>query len=161
QAGPASFVSVRLADGTVVRIQADSDVLIEQLRRRGRAGDAQTLLQLRRGSVEPSVPPAQPHSQRRLEIHTPSASTAVRGTRYVVARAADGRTLAAVEDGTVAVGPPGAAPVQDGATVVTAGQGVAITARGQVGTPQALLPAPAWADLPAVAEQADFLDIAL
>ncbi|WP_312757705.1 FecR domain-containing protein [Pulveribacter sp.] len=160
QAGTDSFITVRLADGTLVRVQADSQVQIEQLRRRGRAGDAQSVLQLERGSVEPSVPPQPPQGQRRFEIRTPSASTAVRGTRFLVELAPDGRTLAAVTEGALAVAP-GTADADASAQVVSQGHGVVVSAAGAVGAPAPLLPAPALDALPATLEDADFLTLAL
>lgn len=160
QAGADSFVTVRLADGTLVRVQADSQVQLEQLRRRGRAGDAQSVLQLERGSVEPSVPPQPPHGQRHFEIRTPSASTAVRGTRFVVELAPDGRTLAAVTEGALAVAP-GRADAGAGVQVVARGHGVVVSAAGTVGAPAPLLPAPALDALPATLEDANFLTLAL
>src|SRR3989344_910513 len=57
QVGPDAFVSVKLADGTVVRVQAQSELLLRQLRRRGRAGSLQSVLEMRSGAVESSVPP--------------------------------------------------------------------------------------------------------
>ncbi|AVP57112.1 FecR family protein [Pulveribacter suum] len=158
QAGADSFITVRLADGTLVRVQADSQVQIEQLRRRGRAGDAQSVLQLERGSVEPSVPPQPPQGQRRFEIRTPTASTAVRGTRFVVALAPDGRTLAAVTEGSLDVA---AHRAGAGARRLEQGHGLVVSAAGAVGAPTPLLPAPDLAELPATLEDADFLTLAL
>ncbi|PWW47721.1 FecR domain-containing protein [Melaminivora alkalimesophila] len=157
QAGPGSFISVRLADGTVVRVQADSDVLLEQLRRRGRAGDAQSLLGLQRGAVEPSVAPAA-GSGRTLEIRTPTATTAVRGTRFVLSLAPDGRTLAAVTEGSVAVASRTAA---DAPALLSGGQGLAVSAAGRLAAPRPLLPAPDLEALPAVFSDADFLSLRL
>ena len=72
--GPESFVTVQLADGTVVRVQAQSEL---QLRRRGRAGSVQSVLEMHKGGVESTVPPsAEP--LRRMEIRTPLAVTSVR-----------------------------------------------------------------------------------
>ncbi len=156
-----SFVSVRLADGTVVRVQADSQVQIEQLRRRGRAGDAQSILRLQRGSVEPTVPP-RPEGARRFEIRTPGASTAVRGTQFVVTLAPDGRTLASVTHGSVAVAPgAGRSAAAPPAATIEAGQGIVVASDGRLGERQALLPAPDLAALPAVLEEADFLRLRL
>lgn len=159
QAAEGGFISVRLADGTVVRIHADSDVQVRQLRRRGRAGDAQSIWQLHRGSVEPSVPPSG-DGARRFEIRTPGASTAVRGTRFTVALAPDGRTLAAVTEGSVAVAPAAQAPRQAGETLA-GGQGLAVSADGRVGARRPLLPPPGLAAIPAALGDADFLRLPL
>ena len=53
--GPESFVAVQLADGTVVRLQAQSQLQLRQLRRRGRAGSVQSVLQMHKGGVESTV----------------------------------------------------------------------------------------------------------
>ena len=75
--GPESFVAVQLADGTVVRVQAQSELQLRQLRRRGRAGSVQSVLEMHKGGVESTVPPsAEP--LRRMEIRTPLAVTSVR-----------------------------------------------------------------------------------
>ena len=155
------FINVRLSDGTMIRVQADSDVRLQQLRRRGRAGDAQSVLELQRGSVESTVPPSQ-GGARRFEIRTPMASTSVRGTRFAVQLQGDGRTLAAVTEGTVAVDQRQAARAAGTSSAqVRGGQGVAVSADGTVGAPQALLPAPDLSALPASVHDADFLSLAL
>ena len=51
ESGQDSFVAVRLADGSIVRVQAHSEVQLQQLRRRGRAGSLQSVLEMHRGSV--------------------------------------------------------------------------------------------------------------
>lgn len=158
QAGPGSFISVRLADGTVVRVQADSEVLLEQLRRRGRAGDVQSLLELQRGAVEPSVTPATGPG-RTLEIRTPTATTAVRGTRFVLSVAPDGGTLAAVTEGSVAVASRSGADTTP--TLLPGGQGLAVSAEGRLAAPRPLLPAPDLEGLPAIFSDADFLNLRL
>lgn len=158
QVGSDAFVSVRLADGTVVRIQANSDVLVEQLRKRGRTSDAQSILELHRGAVESSVPP-KPGTERHFEIRTPMASTSVRGTRFSVTLADDGRTLSAVTRGTLAVAGLGVqAPPP---MAVQHGHGVAVGADGQPGATQTLLAGPDLAALPQVFENADFMPLAL
>ena len=75
---------MRLADGSLVRVQSQSDVVLRQMRRKGRAGSLQSVLDLREGGVEASVPPEPGNAQRRFEIRTPAASTSVRGTRFLV-----------------------------------------------------------------------------
>ncbi|MBS0506609.1 MAG: FecR domain-containing protein [Proteobacteria bacterium] len=156
QVAPNSFVTVRLADGTLIRVHADSDLQLQQLRRRGRAGDAQSVLELQRGSVETTVPPSS-SGTRRFEIRTPKASTSVRGTRFAVALNDDERTLTAVTEGQVAVQPHDS---RQGA-LIAAGQGVVVAADGRLGTPQALLPAADLGALPAAVHDADFLSLDL
>lgn len=156
RAEPQGFVSVRLADGTVVRVQADSQLRIDALRRRGRLGDAQSLLQLQRGSVETSVPP-QPGSARRFEVRTPGASTAVRGTHFVVQLDAQGRTLASVTEGRLAVTPQAAGAE----TAVERGQGLVVGADGHGGAHHALLPAPGLESVADTLEDADLLYLPL
>ena len=156
QVAPDSFVTVRLADGTLIRVHADSDLQLQQLRRRGRAGDAESVLELRRGSVETSVPPSS-SGARRFQIRTPKASTSVRGTRFDVALTSDERTLAAVTEGTVAV----ERHELRQASLLEAGYGLVVAADGQLGTPQPLLPAPELGTQPATVYDADFLRLTL
>ena len=39
-------MAVQLADGTMVRVQAQSELQLRQLRRRGRAGSVQSVLEM-------------------------------------------------------------------------------------------------------------------
>ena len=151
QVGPDGFVTVRLADGSVVKVSAQSDVQLRQLRRRGRAGSVQSVVEIQRGSVESSVAPSTDAS-RRFEVRTPRAVTSVRGTRFGVALSESGDTTAAVLQGAVAVQSRAADnPAQHtaAATVLQPGQGLAVQADGTVGSPRSLLPAPDLRSLPA------------
>ena len=151
QVGPDGFVTVRLADGSVVKVSAQSDVQLRQLRRRGRAGSVQSVVEIQRGSVESSVAPSTDAS-RRFEVRTPRAVTSVRGTRFGVALSESGDTTAAVLQGAVAVQSRTADnPAQHTATatVLQPGQGLAVQADGTVGSPRSLLPAPDLRSLPA------------
>ena len=151
QVGPDSFVAVRLADGTVVRVQPQSDLQLRQLRRRGRAGSVQSVLDMRAGSVESSVTPSA-DALRRFEIRTPRAVTSVRGTEFGVALAASGQTTASVLEGSVAV--QGRAenapqPAAADATVLARGQGLSVAPDGTLGAPRPLLAAPDLSTVPA------------
>ena len=151
QVGPNGFVTVRLADGSIVKVSAQSDVQLRQLRRRGRAGSVQSVVEIQRGSVESSVAPSTDAS-RRFEVRTPRAVTSVRGTRFGVALSESGDTTAAVLQGAVAVQSRTADnPAQHNAaaTVLQPGQGLAVQADGTVGSPRSLLPAPDLTSLPA------------
>ncbi|MDP3228985.1 MAG: FecR domain-containing protein [Acidovorax sp.] len=166
QVGPDAFVAVRLADGTVVRVQAQSELQLRQLRRRGRAGSVQSVLEMRSGAVEASVPPSA-ESFRRMEIRTPLAVTSVRGTRFSVEMAASGQTTASVLNGSVAVqsrrdegvggGAPSASP--SATSMLAPGQGLAVATDGTVGAPRALMAAPDTSSIPASLGDASILAI--
>lgn len=155
QTGSDGFISIRLHDGSTVRVQADTDLHLTRLRKHARPGNAQSVIELQRGAIEPSVPAASDRS-RRLDIRTPSATASVRGTRFSVGATAGARTLTAVTEGTVAV--QGSA---DTAILVPHGQGLAVAANGQAGSPHALLPAPDPTQWPASVHDADFLRLHL
>ena len=153
-----AFVSVRLADGSLVRVQSESDVELRQMRHKGRAGSLQSVLDLREGSVEASVPrqsSTQPHGERRFEIRTLAASTSVRGTQFLVLTDRQGQTAAAVDEGSVAVqaGQPSA--------LLKPGQGLAVAANGSLGKPTPMLDAPDVSAWPAVAEDAGWVSLPL
>ena len=149
-----AFVSVRLADGSLVRVQSESDVELRQMRRKGRAGTLQSVLDLREGALEASVP-KQPSSERRFEVRTLASSTSVRGTQFLVQTDLQGKTATAVDEGSVAVhsGTPSA--------LLKPGQGVAATADGKLGKPTAMLGAPDIAVWPALAEDANWVSLPL
>jgi hypothetical protein len=151
---PDSFVAVKLADGSLVRVQAESEVQLRQMRRKGRAGTLQSVLDLREGNLEASVP-RQASGERRFEVRTPAASTSVRGTRFLVFNDTQGGTAAAVDEGSVAVrsGQPGA--------LIHPGQGVSVTADGHVGRPRKVLPAPDTSAWPQLAEDANWVSLPL
>lgn len=150
QVGPDSFVAVRLADGTVVRVQPQSDLQLRQLRRRGRTGSIQSVMEVRAGSVESSVTPSN-DALRRFEVRTPRAVTSVRGTEFGVALAASGQATASVLEGTVAVQSraENAAQPEAGATLLARGQGMSVAPDGTLGAPRPLLAPPDLSTVPA------------
>ena len=153
---PDAFVSVRLADGSLLKVQADSEVLLQQLRRKGRTGSLRSLVELQNGAVEASVPPnkAQPAA---LDVRTGTATSSVRGTQFGVYRATDGSTATAVQHGAVQV----ASNQNPSASArVPQGRGAAVAADGQLHQ-AALLPALPAAQLPQLAEDAQWLDLPL
>ena len=162
--GPESFITVQLADGSVVRVQANSELQLRQLRRRGRAGSVQSVLDMQKGTLESTVPPnADP--LRRFEIRTPLAVTSVRGTHFNVGIADAGQTTASVLRGSVAVdslgnqAPAGApSPTSPGA-LLEPGQGLAVATDGSVGAPRALLAPPDLSGVPTTIGDAGLLAI--
>ncbi len=157
---PDAFVSVRLADGSMVRVQAQSDVQLRQLRRKGRAGSLQSVLDLREGSLEASVP--KEAGARRFEVRTLTASTSVRGTQFLVQTETDGRTAAAVDEGSVAVQTSAVNSRGDAAqALLQPGYGMAVAANGHSTRPSPMLSAPDIAAWPAVAEDANWISLPL
>ena len=151
------YLLLRLADGSIVRILAGSDVELKRLRRRGAASDSfESIIDVRGGKVESEVS-KQPKG-RVFEIHAPGAVASVRGTHFDVAVGPDGRTGTSVSEGTVAV--QGRKPVRgtsrntsgnasSGGTTITAGQGVLVEGNGKLGTRRTLPSAPDLTGLPA------------
>lgn len=174
QVGPDAFVTLRLADGSLIRVRADSDVQLQQLRRRGRAGSVQSVLDLRGGGVESSVAP-QTDPARRFDVRTPTATTSVRGTQFTVDLAASGQATTSVDQGSVtlraatASNPATAAPtplasqaqVQEQAVTLQPGQGVAVAANGQLSSVRPLLPAPDLSLLPTTWQDSDMLAVSV
>ncbi|MDH4427709.1 MAG: FecR domain-containing protein [Acidovorax sp.] len=162
---PDAFVTVTLADGTVVRIQSQSDVVLRQLRRRGRAGSVQAVLEMRSGAVESAVQPAA--GPRRFEVRTPLAITSVRGTRFGIAMGESGQTIASVLEGAVGVqardaAAPAGRPTDTSAGVALAsGQGLAVAADGTLGLPRALLAAPDVSQIPEMVSDAGILALSV
>lgn len=74
QLEPDAFVTVRLADGSTVCVQAPFQLQLTQLRRRGRAGSLQSVLALQQGGLEIQVP-GKPDATRRLDVFTPITAT--------------------------------------------------------------------------------------
>ena len=155
QVGAQGFISILLEDGSTIRVHADSDLRLKQLRKRGRPGSVQSVIELQRGLIEPVVPPSA-EGTRRLHIRTPNATASVRGTRFTVHSTADGRTLTTVTEGQVAV--QGRLP---SATLLSPGQGLAIAADGQIGIPRPLLAAPNLTTLPGQVQGTDALRVQL
>jgi hypothetical protein len=162
QVGPDGFVAVRLADGTVVRVQAQSELQLRQLRRRGRAGSVQSVLEMHSGGLESSVPPSTNES-RRMEIRTPLAVTSVRGTHFSVQMTDTGQTTASVLEGSVAVRPRSSEnspeTMAERTSLLAPGQGIAVASDGAVGAPRTLLPAPDTSGIPSSLGDASLLAI--
>jgi hypothetical protein len=124
------YLRLRLADGSVVRVLAESDVQLKRLRSKRTTGPYESVIDVRRGKVESDVAP-QPKG-RRFEIHAPGAVASVRGTRFDVTVAVDGRVSTSVAEGIVKVQP--RQPKRRGtrSADVQAGQGAVVATDGQL-----------------------------
>ena len=160
QLEPNAFVTVKLADGSTVRVQSASQVQLSQLRRRGRAGSLQSVLEVQQGGMEVQVP-GKPDAQRRLDVITPVAATSVRGTVFDVQLAQDGSASASVLQGKVAVQALADAQKTTPTALVMPKMGIAIAANGQASPPTPLLPAASVQELPSLNEDAQWLDLPL
>lgn len=128
------FLQLRLADGSLLRVLARSDIQMRRLRRNRTTGRSETIVDVRRGQVESEVVPKKPG--RVFEIRAPGAVASVRGTRFAMSVDPDGRVGIAVSEGEVLLrlrnrsrGGRDAAL----ATTVTAGQSIVLGSDGRLG----------------------------
>ncbi len=141
--------TVRLVDGTVLRLRAASRLQIEESSRVPQAGVVRSGVVLREGQVEVQARPA-PAGQPGFRINTPQGVLGVRGTEFRVHADAPARvTRSEVLEGVVAAN---GAPQQPGQRVY-AGFGVVVDSSGTVSLPVKLLPAPTLQQLPALQER--------
>lgn len=150
------YLRLRLADGSIVRVLAGSDVELRRLRRKKGTDHYESIIDVRRGKVESEVAPQKPG--RVFEIHAPGAVASVRGTRFDVSVDPEGRVGTSVSEGKVSMQPKStsrrkAAP----GTLVPAGQGVVLGTDGRLGQRRALPPAPDLSSLPTQLNDASLL----
>jgi hypothetical protein len=133
QTGAHGYVTVQLPDGSILKIQADTDAQLQQSQQYEGTGFFSTIWQVLRGRVESQVTPT-PDRQPRHQIKTPHATIGVRGTIFRVNT--DGTsTLEETLSGTVAVRSGRAE------TLLQAGQGT-VARQGQAPEPPRPLPPP-------------------
>ena len=153
---PGSFVTLKFADGSSVRINEKSELKLSEVRKNNRTNEQQSVVDLNKGGIESQViPNTEQRRKRKFEIKTPMATTSVRGTVFSVSVTDDGQAVTAVDRGEVAVA--GSAARKE--TAVQAGSGVAVAGNGQVGSVVAQLDAPNLQGNPPVFEDADFLTL--
>lgn len=131
---PEATLSLQFADGSRLLLLGDSELLLERLTRLGRSGIADTRLRLQRGRIGNDVRHLRGPAANFI-VDTPSASSAVRGTRFRVEAHATG-THTEVLEGRVAVSA-GAR-----SALIQRGYGTAVALDQRAVTPVALLPAP-------------------
>lgn len=143
--GSSGSASIRLDDGSVLRVAPDTQLEFGRLDRLTTTGMFQTRMRVLRGRLESLVAPATGAGSR-FEVETPVAVTAVRGTNYrVTAEGASAR--AEVVEGHVDVG-------NDLGGVQVAGGFGTVTEQGVAPRPPVpLLPAPDLSSLPARADR--------
>ena len=147
QTGDDGNATVRLVDGTVLRLRAGSQLGLRESRRFPDLGQVRSSVQLERGRIEVQTPKSS-GGQPGFEVRTPQGVMGVRGTEFRVAADAVGqRTLGEVLEGAVSA--EGARGLQR----VGAGYGSVVNADGSVLPPLALLPVPDLTRLPALQQR--------
>ncbi len=138
EVGAQGFVSLRLHDGSLLQLQANSRSKLLRLRDLPAGQRRNTLIELDQGRVDATVAPQTPGS--RFQVKTPLATAGVRGTRFGVSVPAEAvRTSADVVQGQVEV--QAAARGVDTPVLIDAGQG-AVVRRGTTPMRKPLLSAP-------------------
>lgn len=147
------YVTVQLADGSILKIQADTQARLDNSVKYEEAGFFASTWTVLRGRVE-SLVTHLTGGQPRYQIKTPQAVLGVRGTEFRVATD-DRQTWGETLDGTVAVSGAASAAVSAAGrtTLVVAGHGAVTNARAQVGAPQPLPAAPVLSGLPSLFER--------
>ena len=140
-------VTLRLVDGTLLRLRSGGRVRIDESRRVLGTDGVRSGVQLEQGRVEIQAKPAR-GGQPGFRIGTPQGVLAVRGTEFRVSVEGPA-TRGEVLEGAVAVSGNPSAPSQR----VAGGFGTVVDAAGQVAPPVALLPAPDLSGLPALHER--------
>lgn len=154
--GDDGFVTLRLADGSLMRLAAGTQLRLRELRHAPASGQVQSGFQLERGRVDATVKPL-PSRRSRFEVRTPRAVGGVRGTTFGVAVGAGGDFIGDVREGAIQVSALAAAPGAASA-IVHAGQGARV---GAAITVAPLLAAPDLSHVPEVVEDAALIDLPL
>ena len=143
ETGAESSVSLRFVDGSRLLLTPDSKLRLSEMHLLGKAGIAQTILELQHGSLDTGVA-KQERPGARYEIKSRSLNLAVRGTEFRVSvDAANQATRSEVIEGVVQ-----ASGEQGKAVAVQAGFGTQAVPGEAPAAPRALLAAPDLTQLP-------------
>ncbi|WP_349560032.1 FecR domain-containing protein [Marinobacter sp. NFXS9] len=99
------FAVVQLADGSLLRLGRNTDLMFNRLTRFGKTGMVDTRMRLDRGELDAEVEKLIDKGSR-FEVDTPSAVAAVRGTKFSL-QATSSKTQLQVTEGKVEFGPHG------------------------------------------------------
>ncbi len=153
-------VSLRLADGSVVRLSTGTTLQLRELRHEPASGRARSVLQLERGRVDATVTPLRPSTGSRFEVRTPLAVGGVRGTTFGVAVGERGEFIGDVSEGAIQVQALSAA----GSAVarIQAGEGARVAPQAPAAVEVSpLLSAPDLSALPNLLEDAAWIELPL
>ncbi|MEO8385155.1 MAG: FecR domain-containing protein [Betaproteobacteria bacterium] len=154
--GDDSFVTIKLADGSILTVQPKSIVRMQAARQLANTGGVtDTVVRLDSGRVETSVV-KQKNAAARYEIRTPTSNMGVRGTLFRVGADESGKKgQGEVVDGLVAVSGATAPSAGTQILALAAGFGTIVEAGKPPSPPVALLPPPDVAALPAQFQNPD------
>lgn len=140
ETAPNGFVTLELADGSKLTLPAGGSVELTRLRQFEGTALTDSVINVKRGSVESTVAPTG-QGVGRFEVRTPVAVTGVRGTRFRV-QSGPGGVQSEVLEGSVRLQPhaPGTAPAKP--VSVARGYGAAIRSDGSMSGVRELLAAP-------------------
>lgn len=143
--GGDGYVTVQLADGSILKVQADTQARLDSSQQYEEAGFFASAWSVLRGRVE-SLVAHLTGGQPRYQIKTPQATLGVRGTEFRVSTNAQ-RTTSETLSGTVAV--------SNGkqTTVIQGGQGTIAATHAAVEAAAPLPPAPVLDGLPTLYER--------
>jgi hypothetical protein len=158
--GDGGFLTLRLADGSVVRLAGGTKAQLRELRHVPASGRVQSGILLERGRVDATVIPLRtPRS--RFEVQTPRAVGGVRGTTFGVSVGEGGDFIGDVREGAIHVRPT-TAPQTTAGGLVRAGEGTRVGAASGVRiTVAPLLAAPDLSEIPAVVEDISLVELPL
>jgi hypothetical protein len=147
--GDDGHITLRLVDGTVLRLRPASRLTLRESSRVRQAGALRSGARLEQGRVEIEATPA-PAGKPGFRIDTPQGVLGVRGTEFrVTADTGANVTRGEVLSGVVAF----EGRATQSSERVAGGFGSVIGASGQVAPPVKLLPAPSLAGLPTLQER--------
>lgn len=145
--GEDGFVTVRLVDGTRVKVPSGSKVAFERSRSYGGATIAETVVRLLGGRLDTEVKPQGAGDV--FQVRSNRSVTAVRGTRFRVAALDEGAVATEVIEGRVGV----SEERVEGAVEVSGGFGTKVEAGRAPLAPLRLLNAPDAARVPTLVER--------
>ena len=149
QTGADGYVTVKLADGSLLRIQSSTTVALQHSRHYEAPGFFSNLLQVIQGRIEAAVAHLT-GGEPRFQVRTPQATVGVRGTDFRVAADATTQTSQSeVLTGRVAL----RSERRPDRAELAAGQGARVDAQARVSPPTPLPPAPHLDALPALHER--------
>lgn len=153
QTGPDGYVTVRLADGSMLRVQSDTTAQVDRIDHYEPAGFFASRLSLLKGRLEALVA-HMTGGEPRFEVKTPQALLGVRGTDFRIAVDEDRQsTRGEVLDGVVVLGSTAQTRTPQPLQRLAAGFGTRVGPQGGPAAPVRLASPPDLSAVPALHER--------